>query len=461
MLHNYIPVAAGSLLLGAAITYTYLRPVPTPSPPPQPQRKRRVAILGGSFNPITDAHLQMASEVIHSDAADEVWLVPCGPRKDKDTLRTSVLHRYFMCQLAVTARFSASFPVKVSAEELLLDKAYYTYWLLQALDEKYGDTCAISFVVGSDLLDSLPTWGGPKGWFLKQEFVIFPREGFAIPVEWTLRENVTVLGPVDDVPPNDVRLMVAHGSFDGEEEEEEDASRASGSYEEDVTRGGGRGGGGRRTPPQTTLMESNLSSTEVRRRIDASQGTLMSALGHPTFKAEGLVPNSVLRYIRKYELLGPFSKSAVTSRSRSRSRTSGESSDKLEENSNTTASTTATTATTATTTTTTAAASSTILTSPQHFSSSSRPTSPTTSPTTGRPTTSQEGTLRVGSQVVHLRVRSRTSKEDRKAVVALLGGTFDPITDGHLKMAAEVIHSGLADIVWIVPCGPRAGTSNQ
>ena len=73
--------------------------------------------------------------------------------------------------------------------------------------------------------------------------------------------------------------------------------------------------------------------------------------------------------------------------------------------------------------------------------------------------TSQEGTIRVGSQVVHLRVRSRTSKEDRKAVVALLGGTFDPITDGHLKMAAEVIHSGLADIVWIVPCGPRAGTS--
>ena len=35
--------------------------------------KKRVAILGGSFNPITDGHLKMAAEVIHARAADEVW----------------------------------------------------------------------------------------------------------------------------------------------------------------------------------------------------------------------------------------------------------------------------------------------------------------------------------------------------------------------------------------------------
>ena len=36
--------------------------------------KKRVAILGGSFNPITDGHLKMAAEVIHARAADEVWI---------------------------------------------------------------------------------------------------------------------------------------------------------------------------------------------------------------------------------------------------------------------------------------------------------------------------------------------------------------------------------------------------
>ena len=38
---------------------------------------------GGSFNPITNAHLNCAAEIIHSKLADEVWIVPCGARPDK------------------------------------------------------------------------------------------------------------------------------------------------------------------------------------------------------------------------------------------------------------------------------------------------------------------------------------------------------------------------------------------
>ena len=265
----------GSGLLGAALTYMYFKHKSnnTTKSSTKRKKKRRIAILGGAFNPITDAHLQMAAEVIHSCAADEVWFVPCGPRIGKKSLKTSVLHRYFMCQLAVTARFSSNFPVKVVAEELLLDKAYYTYWLLLALDKKYGKDCTMCFVVGSDLLSGIPTWGGPKEWYLEREFVVFPREKFNIPQEWIARQNVVVLGPVDDILSNDTGLILTNGNEN------------------------------RKTPPQQTLMESNLSSTEVRRRLDATRGTLRDVLGHPTFKAEGLVPSSVLRYIQKYELL--------------------------------------------------------------------------------------------------------------------------------------------------------------
>lgn len=45
--------------------------------------KKRVAVYGGSFNPITNAHLNCAAEIIHSKLADEVWIVPCGTRPDK------------------------------------------------------------------------------------------------------------------------------------------------------------------------------------------------------------------------------------------------------------------------------------------------------------------------------------------------------------------------------------------
>jgi nicotinic acid mononucleotide adenylyltransferase len=56
--------------------------------------KKRVAVLGGSFDPLTNAHLKIAAEIIHADKADEVWIVPCAPRTDKPSLQTPVVHRF-------------------------------------------------------------------------------------------------------------------------------------------------------------------------------------------------------------------------------------------------------------------------------------------------------------------------------------------------------------------------------
>uniref|UniRef100_A0A7S0J7S3 Cytidyltransferase-like domain-containing protein n=1 Tax=Calcidiscus leptoporus TaxID=127549 RepID=A0A7S0J7S3_9EUKA len=45
--------------------------------------------------------------------------------------------------------------------------------------------------------------------------------------------------------------------------------------------------------------------------------------------------------------------------------------------------------------------------------------------------------------------------DTKKRVIGVLGGSFDPITDGHLKCACEIVHAGVADEVWLVPCGVR------
>ena len=75
-----------------------------------PRSKPLVAILGGSFDPITDAHLKAACEIIHSKCADEVWITPCGARPDKPSLKTSALDRLIMCHLAVDTMFGSKFP---------------------------------------------------------------------------------------------------------------------------------------------------------------------------------------------------------------------------------------------------------------------------------------------------------------------------------------------------------------
>merc|ERR1719343_458085 len=56
--------------------------------PPAPPERIKVAVYGGAFDPITNSHLTCAAQIVHSQCADEVWLVPCGPRPDKPGLTT-------------------------------------------------------------------------------------------------------------------------------------------------------------------------------------------------------------------------------------------------------------------------------------------------------------------------------------------------------------------------------------
>lgn len=50
--------------------------------------KKLIAIYGGSFNPPTSSHFQILGKVmeeitIDGKSFDEIWMVPCGDRKDK------------------------------------------------------------------------------------------------------------------------------------------------------------------------------------------------------------------------------------------------------------------------------------------------------------------------------------------------------------------------------------------
>ena len=48
------------------------------------EKKKNIAVLGGSFDPPTISHLQLASETLNvCPLIDEVWIIPCGERPDK------------------------------------------------------------------------------------------------------------------------------------------------------------------------------------------------------------------------------------------------------------------------------------------------------------------------------------------------------------------------------------------
>ena len=333
---------------------------------PNSSVKKRVAILGGSFNPITDGHLKMAAEVIHARAADEVWITPCGSRPDKPSLTTSALDRFLMCHLAVNTTFSSEFPVKVSGIELGRPTAVPTVQLLPELDRRYPEY-EICFVVGSDLLAGIPDWHGgdpvkDHHWYWKREFIVISRPGYTIPHEWAQRGTVKILKPV---------------------------------------------------AKEGKIISSNLSSSEIRRRVTSMNGNLELVLGQTARKVEGLLPLAVNQHIAKYNLLGDIvGKNDGSSKRTSEEHAANESKFVAVQNAT-------------------------------HTVKSSRDRS-----------ASMDGQIRVGTRALNITIHRNDDTEITKRV-GIFGGIFNPITDGHCKMAAECLHSNAVDEVWIVPCGPR------
>jgi nicotinate (nicotinamide) nucleotide adenylyltransferase len=234
--------------------------------------RKRIAIYGGSFNPITNAHLNCAAELKHSKLVDEVWITPCGRRPDKPTLRTSMIHRLVMCHLAVDTTFGSHFGVKVCDEEADKPRAMPSIVLMRKLAAKYPEA-DFYFACGADQITEVRSWTAPaeagyweeveeagEAFFRETGFLLIERPGSELD-EAVMPPNVHVVS---------------------------EALKARGSK----------------------MIETELSSTEVRNRVRPPDDIVRHGLRkvepggrHAWYdEAEGLVPPSVMSHIVRYGL---------------------------------------------------------------------------------------------------------------------------------------------------------------
>ena len=135
----------------------------------------KVAILGGSFDPVHLGHLHIANQVLEMGAAQEVWFVPSGNHRFKQSIilldfdtRVSLINR----TIAAEKRFKC----------LEIDKAGIgdgtTYDIMQRLKSTYPQY-AFSFLIGMDNLGQLPTWFNYNWLKENVRFLISTRPGYS------------------------------------------------------------------------------------------------------------------------------------------------------------------------------------------------------------------------------------------------------------------------------------------
>lgn len=127
-----------------------------------------IGILGGSFNPIHNGHLQIAKNLITQKIVDEVWLLPCYSHVWNKEL-ASAFHRTKMIDIAIDKLKIENCKLEVSQ-----GKPMYTIDTVKLLFKKYPKDNFL-WIIGSDNFTTLHKWHKIDELLDLIPFIIVPR----------------------------------------------------------------------------------------------------------------------------------------------------------------------------------------------------------------------------------------------------------------------------------------------
>ncbi len=132
---------------------------------------RRLALFGGAFDPIHNAHLQIANEAARQFALDDVLFVPAAHPPHK-RLHASYEDRYRMVELALenrpgltASRLEADTPQSFSIDTIEKLKP----------DLAAGDR--LFFIIGADAFAEIGSWKRWRDVIESVEFIVVSRPG--------------------------------------------------------------------------------------------------------------------------------------------------------------------------------------------------------------------------------------------------------------------------------------------
>ncbi len=123
---------------------------------PTPKTTNRIAVMGGTFNPIHYAHLISAEQVRTGLGYDKILFIPSArpPHKVADGDIIEPEHRYQM----VLSAISENPHFEVSRIELERAGPSYTIETLKVLKKRYGETTELAWIIGADSLIEYKVW---------------------------------------------------------------------------------------------------------------------------------------------------------------------------------------------------------------------------------------------------------------------------------------------------------------
>lgn len=177
---------------------------------------KKVGILGGTFDPVHNAHLAIIDEARLELELDEIILVPAGrPWMKSGREITPADHRVCMLHLAIAGRFGFF----ISTTEIDRPGPSYTVDTLQEFNREYSGLAELYFLLGWDNLPELPRWKNPQQVIELCKLVAFPRLGSSLPdidaidkvIPGLCQRIILMERPMIDISATQIRERVSKG----------------------------------------------------------------------------------------------------------------------------------------------------------------------------------------------------------------------------------------------------------
>jgi nicotinate-nucleotide adenylyltransferase len=132
----------------------------------------KIALFGGSFDPIHKGHLQIANELLKKQIVNQVWFIPCGNHPFNKNLSPGK-ERIKMINLAIENNPK----LKVIELEINSKETSYTSKTIKTLKDNFPKD-EFYFVIGTDNLQDLEKWNDFEFLKKKVDFILMNRPGF-------------------------------------------------------------------------------------------------------------------------------------------------------------------------------------------------------------------------------------------------------------------------------------------
>jgi nicotinate-nucleotide adenylyltransferase len=168
---------------------------------------RRIALFGGTFNPIHRGHLQAALDVLAQFRLDLIYFIPSAvpPHKSEGQL-ASALERLAMVGLALAGHAR----LQACDEEIRREGTSYSIDTVRRFKQTAGPDCRLYFMIGLDAFMEIHTWRDFERLFAETAFIVMSRPGSG---QWSRLMRQQAAQYVQERISSDYRLDGAQASM--------------------------------------------------------------------------------------------------------------------------------------------------------------------------------------------------------------------------------------------------------